>query len=114
VSKPPLWPRAELSALFAASVRVRPSHHRAKDDVWFRIDNACELDLELERIGTLGPERLRLPARAGIIVRLSGAASMPADGLRYKVSNVLIGPDEPLTVQLTIPSRSVRNRIHFR
>ena len=93
----------ELSALFAASVRVHPPHHRAGEDVWFRIDNACELDLELERTGTVGPQRLRLPARAGIIVRLRGTTSIPAEGMSYKVTNFLIGPDWPLPVQLTVP-----------
>lgn len=95
----------ELSALFAESVRVQPPHHRAGDDVWLRIDNACELDLELERTGKVGPERLRLPARASSIVRLRGTTSMPADGMSYKVTNFRIGPDRPLPVQLTVPRR---------
>lgn len=93
----------ELAALFAASVRVRPPHHRAGESIWFRIDNACELDLELERVGSVGPEHLRLPARAGTIVRLRNATSMPADGMSYKVTNLLTGPDQSLPVQLTVP-----------
>lgn len=93
----------ELAALFAASVRVQPPHHRAGDDLWFRIDNACELDLTLERTGKVGPERLRVPARASIVVRWRGTATMPAGGMSYKVTNVLIGPDRPLPVQLNVP-----------
>jgi hypothetical protein len=28
---------------------------------------------------------------------------MPAEGMSYKVTNVLIGPDQPLAVQLVVP-----------
>ncbi|MBN1514395.1 MAG: hypothetical protein JXB13_20435 [Phycisphaerae bacterium] len=93
----------ELAALFAASVRVRPPHHRTKEHISFRIDNACELDLELERTGTAGPKTLRLPARSGTMVRLRVPTTMPAEGMSYKVTNVLIGPDQPLPVQLVVP-----------
>lgn len=95
----------ELAALFAAAVRVHPPHHRAGEDCWFRIDNACELDLELRRTGPVGPERLRLPAGAGIVVRLRGTASAPAEGMRYEVTNLLVGPDQPLPVQLSFPGQ---------
>lgn len=93
----------EAAALFAASVRVHAPHYRAGDDVWVRIDNACELDLELERTGSAGPQRLRLPARASTNIRLRSTTSAPVEGLAYKVTNVWIGPDQPLPVQLTIP-----------
>jgi 3',5'-nucleoside bisphosphate phosphatase len=96
---------SELAALFAAAVRVHPPHHRASEDVWVRIDNACELDLDLERTGNVGPDRLRLPARAAIIVRTRGRSAASADELRYKVSNIMIAPDRPLPVQLTIPEQ---------
>lgn len=92
----------ELAALFAASVRVRPPHHRAADEAWLRIDNACALDLELERTGEVGPRRLRLPAGAGTIVHLRGATD-PPEGMRYAVTNILIGPEQPLPVELRIP-----------
>lgn len=94
---------SELSALFAASVHVRPPHHRTEEHISFRIDNACELDLELERTGAVGPKTLRLPARSGTMVRLRVTTTMPAEEMSYKVTNVLIGPDQPLAVQLVVP-----------
>ncbi len=94
---------AELAGLFAASVVVQPPHHRAGDDVWFRIDNGCELELELERTSSAGPQRLRLPACASTVVRLRNPASQPVETMNYNVSNMLIGPDQPLPVQLELP-----------
>jgi hypothetical protein len=93
----------ELAALFSASVRVYPPHCRAGDQAWLRIKNACELDLEMERTSGVGPTHLRLPARSSVIIHLHDTASEPADGLRYQVRNLLIGPDRALPVQLTIP-----------
>jgi hypothetical protein len=93
----------ELAALFRASVCVHPPHYRAGDDAWLRIENACDLDLELERTGGAGPQRLRLPARASVIVHLRDTASEPAEELCYRVANMLIGPDQPLRVKLVIP-----------
>ncbi len=95
---------SELSALFAASVRVQPPHHQTEEYISFRVDNACELDLELERTGRIGPKTLRLPARSSVIVRLRTTTTMPTEGMSYKVTNVLIGPNQPLSVRLAVPA----------
>jgi hypothetical protein len=94
---------SELAALFAVCIRVNPPHHRSGDRVWLGIENRCELDLELQRVGRVGPAKIKLPARATTLLRMNAAVLEQPDGLPYRVTNFLIGPDQPLPVTLAIP-----------
>jgi len=93
----------ELAAMFTAAVQVEPPHHRAGDTVWVKVENRCELDIELERIGPGRPARIHLPARACYLLRIKAPAKEQPEGLSYRALNFLIGPDQPLPVRLVIP-----------
>ncbi len=95
----------ELAALFPACIRVNPPHHRSNDRVWVAIENQCELDIELERIGQIGPAKITLPAGATSLVRIEAPADERAKGLPYRATNFLVGPDQPLSVTLAIPDQ---------
>lgn len=59
------------------------------------LSNRALIDLELERVDGEGPETIRIPARSSVTVK--------ADSLgTYRVTNLLVGPGEGLTVDLTL------------
>lgn len=93
----------ELAPLYAACVEIDPPHHRSGNKVWVEIKNGCELDIELERVGTSGPAKITLPAHTTSLVRLDVPAEELAKGLPYRAVNFLIGPNEPLPIKLVIP-----------
>ena len=95
----------ELAAMFSACIRGNPPHHRAGNRVWVKIENRCELDIELQRVGDVGPGRIKLPARATALVRIDAPAEALSAGLPYRATNFLIGPDQPLSVKLVVPDR---------
>ena len=93
-----------LAPFFAACVTIDPPHRRSDDRVWVRIHNHCAQDLTLERVGEGKPALIDLPAQATSLVRFDLPGEAPAEPMSYRVKNLLIGPDEPLTVQLEIPA----------
>jgi hypothetical protein len=98
-----IGPKQHLSAMFAASVKISPVHFRSKDTVWLEMHNRCELDIELNNAGTVGPAKITLPARVTSLIKFTARKEELAKGLSYKASNFLVGPKQPLAVKLTIP-----------
>jgi hypothetical protein len=92
-----------LAPFFHACVQISPPHHRSRDRLWAEIHNRCELDIELERIGDVGPRRLILPARTTSLARFDIPRDQSAEALLYRATNFLLGPEEALTVRLTLP-----------
>lgn len=95
--------RELLEPFFQACVRVAPPHLRAKNAVWTKIENTCDLDVKLQRTGGGGPAEIVLPARTTSLVKI-GVADPAAPGeLSYAATNFLIAPEEALPVTLEIP-----------
>ena len=78
--------------------------------VLLQISNASDVDYELERVGDVGdikiPKSLVLAARKTVLFEVSATAGAP-EGERkfesaYAVTNLLIGPDQPLVVRLPL------------
>ncbi|MGD8452370.1 MAG: Sb-PDE family phosphodiesterase [Phycisphaerae bacterium] len=95
---------AEMEQLFPACVRVRAPHYRTDKHIWVRIDNFCELDLELQRIGEQGPREIKLPAGATTLLRFDVPAETLSAGLSYRVMNMWVGREKPLEVKLVVPA----------
>jgi hypothetical protein len=95
----------EMAAMFSACVRISPTHHRAGNRAWVKIENRCELDIELQRVGEVGPGRIKLPARATSLLRIDAPTEALSAGLSYRATNFLLGPDKPLSVMLAIPEQ---------
>ncbi|HSW45400.1 MAG TPA: histidinol-phosphatase [Phycisphaerae bacterium] len=98
---------AELSALFAACVQVAPAHHSARNMAWARVHNCSELDIELVRVGAdLSDARQKraattlLPAKTTSVVQFPAAGTGDSATLKYQALNFLVGPEEPMAVQL--------------
>jgi len=95
--------RELLEPLFQACVRVAPPHLRAKNAVWTKIQNTCDLDVTLQRTGAQGPAELTLPARTTSLVKFGVADPAAPVELPYTASNFRIAPEEALPVTLRIP-----------
>ncbi len=94
-----------LGALFRAMVEVSPPHFRSDKAAWVQIRNTGSADLRLERSGNLGPAKLELPAGAVSLVQIAvGKDSGPLE-LQYTVKNLLVGPEQSLSVVLRVPER---------
>jgi hypothetical protein len=93
-----------LAPLFGACVHVRTPHHASGERVWTEIENRCELDIALERVGKGRPAKIDLPARATSLVRFKAGGEGEAKGLPYRAVNFRTGPSEALAVKLVVPS----------
>jgi len=105
-------PEPYLSELFAACVEVGPVYRRAGNSVWVQMRNHSELDIELVRAGAdLSDIRKRrratitLPADTIKVVKFTVPAKGDSASFPYTATNFLVGPEQPLTVELTIPTR---------
>ena len=95
-----------LDAIFKESVEISKPYNKYKDTIWVEIKNKSDIDIDLERAGTLGPDKLTLEANATTILRTGTgvkAEEAPAQiELSYTARNFLIAPDKGLPVTLTI------------
>ncbi len=93
----------QLKAVFDACLRVESLHPLQAKTTYVKLTNQCDNDIELERSEPGQPRKITIPAQASVMVRLSGPDGQPADKVTYKVSNFLMGVDQPLIVEIAIP-----------
>ena len=93
-----------MAPFFERSIRVSKPTLRVKNKMWIMIENLTSADIQLERVGKIGPPKLTLPARSttNTWIRVTPKGPAPTE-LQYKAVNFLIGPDKPLPVTLKIP-----------
>lgn len=91
-----------LDALFAQSIQIGMPYLVSNSTCFFEISNRSEIDLQLERIGMMGPVEFTIPARSTI--QLSGTIDLETDRitLSYIVKNMLVAPNRGLPVTLTV------------
>ena len=89
--------------MFFAAGAGRNRDLRARNAVWTRIENTCDLDIKLQRTGSQGPAELTLPARTTSLVKIGVADPAAPVELPYAATNFLIAPEEALPVTLEIP-----------
>jgi len=95
-----------LDAIFEESVEIGKPYNKYRDTIWVEIKNNSDIDIDLQRAGTLGPNQLTLAANAMTILKTGTGAKAeenPAQiELSYTARNFLIAPDKGLPVTLTI------------
>jgi hypothetical protein len=92
-----------LDAVFKAAVQIDTPHHRQNDTIWFEITNNSNINVQMQRAGRHGPEKLTLPANAATIVKTKINGESAQTRLTYQVTNFLIAPGKGLQVNLIIP-----------
>jgi len=91
-----------LQAIFRESVEIAKPHQRTRNGIWVTITNDSAIDIDMERMGTEGPETLTLPANATTLLKTGNPGGTEQLKLFYVVRNFLIAPEEGLPVELTI------------
>jgi hypothetical protein len=95
-----------LDAIFKEAVEIGKPYNKYKDTIWVEIKNSSDIDIDLERAGTLGPDKVTLQANTTTILKTAtGATAEDAPEqieLSYVADNFLIAPDKGLPVTLTI------------
>ena len=76
----------------------------------FRLTNHCDVALELERAGKLGPKTVSVPPHASTLIRAKVPASSETHKFEYVVSNFLIAPAKGLPVSLEVPPQITISR----
>ena len=101
-----------LKPIFASAVKfVKPSVKiTSKDKYFLQLANTSDITYELERVGEVAdlttPKSLRLAGNRTVLFEVKAKANA-ATGTKqiaatYRVKNLLVGPDEPLTVTLPL------------
>ena len=92
--------REQLEGLFQNSVKMPQPIVRSGKNVWIQLHNACEADLQLASTGGNGPGSISLPARSTTLVRFSTNKPDTPLELQYRVTNMLVAPEQGLPVNL--------------
>jgi hypothetical protein len=87
-------------------LRVAAPHLRSKNAVWVEIENVCDVDIQLDRVGNVGPARLALPAGTISLVKIDTPTPGEPLELAYTAANFLIAPGKGLPVTLRIAGES--------
>lgn len=101
-----------LGPIFAAATSIKNStfNLKGKQSVLVQIHNHSDLDFELERQAELPevglPRQLTLAAQKTVLLEVVGKSTTEKGrkklGLPYRVTNLLIGPDQPLPVTIDL------------
>jgi predicted metal-dependent phosphoesterase TrpH len=101
-----------LKPIFERSVRFNKTSVtlHGKNKINLQISNASDIDYELERVGELNavttPKSLIIPGGKTVLFEIKSPTGKTLNSTRleatYRVKNLLIGPDESLTVKLPL------------
>ena len=90
-----------LDAIFAASVKVIDAYRKGNRKVFVEVANNCDLNIELQRTGMVGPEEVVLAAMETTTIRLRVQKDTKKIELPYVAGNMLIAPEKGLAVKLS-------------
>jgi len=96
-----IGPKEYLQAIFAESLELKKPHHKYRNNVWLEVHNKSDITYQLRRISGTGPAAVVLPAQRTVVIKL-GVNEQGAAEIAYKVTNLLIGPAECLTIETTM------------
>jgi predicted metal-dependent phosphoesterase TrpH len=94
-----------LDAIFKTAVQINKPYLRRGGTIWFEITNNSEINIQMQRTGRYGPEKLDLPANATTIVRTWINSQAEQTKLTYQATNFLIAPYKGLPVNLIISNQ---------
>jgi hypothetical protein len=95
--------REWLEPLFHQCVQIERPHLRTEKAVWFQIRNRSSMDIRLQRVGTVGPAELTLPADTVTLLTVSMPKPPVPVELSYMATGFVIEPDTGLPVVLRVP-----------
>ncbi len=91
-----------LEGLLEQSIEIAPPHYRGKNYVLVKVRNKSDIELQLERTGSVGPATVTLPPQSTSMVKIGTNDPNGPIELAYKVTNFLVAPGEGLEVAVTV------------
>ncbi|MBW8017426.1 MAG: histidinol-phosphatase [Planctomycetes bacterium] len=92
-----------LSRLFKQIVKVS-DFKLENGSLTCKLTNSALIDLNMERKGKHGPEKLTIPARSSVEIKLDGS------NLKYCVKNFLVNPKQSLLVEFSLKLEVVEDK----
>ena len=89
-----------IDAIFKASVKVNSTQRKGRRKVIIEVLNNCDLNIELQRAGEVGPEELLLMARSTTVIKAKVPKDTKQVELSYVAKNMLITPEKGLPVKI--------------
>lgn len=96
--------REWLEPLAAACFQVDPPHHRAGNDVWFKVHNRSPFALKLTRTAGPGPQKAEIAAHTTSLFKVRLPDPATPTPLAYTIDNFEIEPAIGLPVTHTLPA----------
>ena len=91
-----------LEGLLEASIEIAPPHYRAKNYVLLKVRNKSDIEVVLQRTGSVGPSEVTLPPQSTSLIKIGTSDPDAPIALSYKVTNFLVAPGEGLEVSVTV------------
>ncbi|NIT57414.1 MAG: hypothetical protein GWN00_14635 [Aliifodinibius sp.] len=89
-----------IDAIFKASVKVESTQRKGRRRVILEVLNNCDLNIELQRDGEVGPEELLLMAGGVTVIKTKVPRDTRRVELSYVAKNMLIAPEKGLPVKI--------------
>lgn len=91
-----------LGAIFEKSIEIRKPYHQSRGTIWVEIRNHADMDMDMERVGKLGPGTFMLPANTTTVLKTKVEEGAEQAKLSYVVRNFWVAPEKGLPVSLKI------------
>ncbi len=94
-----------LKAIFNAATTISDIDYGEDGNVRFSLHNNCDVSLQMERTGKLGPKTVEVPPHAVGLIKAKVPQSDGTHQFKYVVNNYLAGPEQGLPITLEIPAQ---------
>ncbi len=89
-----------IDAIFKASVKVNNTQRKGRRRVILEVLNNCDLNIEMQRAGEVGPEKLLLMAGSTAVIKTKVRRDTKRVELSYVAKNMLIAPEKGMPVKI--------------
>jgi len=98
-----------LDAIFDEAARIRDIQYGRDNVVRFAVENTCDVALDLERLGSVGPRELMIPPHSKALLKIKVASTEAPTKLSYTARNFVVAPNKGLPVSFMIAGRLTIN-----
>jgi len=98
-----------LDAIFDEATRVRDIQYGPDNVVRFAVENNCDVALDLERLGSIGPRELMIPPHSKALLKIKVPSTEAPTKLSYTARNFVVAPNKGLPVSFMIAGRLTIN-----
>jgi len=94
-----------LDAIFQEAADIKDIRYGKDNVIRFAVENTCDVALDLERTGSLGPRELMIPPNSKALLKVKVASTESPTKLSYTARNFVVAPNKGLPVSFMIAGR---------